>query len=111
MDHRAMSKAYKERRRIGAVYAITNTRNGKYITGHTADIASVRNRFQFAVTTGSAVDPRLRNDWEVFGPAAFSLDILEELERQPDQSQAGFLADLRTLEDLRRATLDPSNEY
>ena len=106
-----MSKAYKERKLSGGVYKITNLQNGKYILGHTADVASIRNRFQFALTTGSAVDPRLRKDWEEFGPAAFTLAILEELEKPSEESQARFLDDLKTLEQLCRATLDAAMEY
>ncbi len=108
---REMSKAYKERKLRGGVYTITNTQNGKYLIGHAADVASVRNRFQFAITTGSAVDPRLRKDWEAFGAAAFTLDVVEELEQTPEQSQAEFLDDLKTLEQLWRANLDADKEY
>lgn len=108
---REISKEYKERRRVGGVYTITNTQNGKYLIGHVADLASIRNRFEFAVTTGSTVDPRLRNDWAAFGPAAFILDIREELEQKADQTPAEFQDDLKTLEQLWRANLDPANEY
>lgn len=106
-----ISKEYKERKRIGGVYTITNSVSGKYLIGHAADLASVRNRFQFAVTTGSTVDPRLRDDWNALGAQAFRLDILEELEQQPEQSQASFMDDLKTLEQLRRANLDAALEY
>lgn len=110
-DKRAASKAYKERTVVGGVYTITNTANGKYLIGHAANLASVRNRFQFAVTTGSAVDPRVRNDWAAFGAQAFRLDVLEELEQRADQSPAEFMADLEALEQMLRATLDPALAY
>jgi len=110
-DRKALSKDYKERKQVGGVYAITNTRNGKYLLGYAVDLASVRNRFQFAQTTGAAVDPRLRADWTTFGAAAFTLDILEELEQGPEQTSAQFLDDLKALESLRRADLDPAQEY
>jgi hypothetical protein len=42
---------YKERNSRGGVYTITNTLNGKYLIGHAANLKSVQNRFQFAVTT------------------------------------------------------------
>lgn len=111
---REISKEYKERRLRGGVYTITNTRSGKYLIGHAANLASVRNRFDFAVTTGSAVHPKLRTDWEEAGDAVgsvFRLDVLEELEQRPDQTQAEFMEDLKTLEQLHRADLDPSNAY
>jgi hypothetical protein len=110
-DRKALSKDYKERTQVGCVYTITNARNGKYLIGHAADLASVRNRFQFAVTTGSAADPRLRADWAAFGAQAFTLDVLEELERGPEQTQTQFLDDLKALEQLRRADLDSAQEY
>ena len=106
-----LSNEYKERTVRGGVYTITNTRNGRYLLGYVADVASVRNRFQFAVTTGSAVDPRLRADWTTYGAAAFALAIVEDLEQRPDQSPAEFLEDLKTLEALKRAELDPALAY
>jgi hypothetical protein len=110
-QRRAISKAYKDRKLRGGVYTISNTHNGRYLIGHAADLASVRNRFQFAITTDSTVDPRVRNDWDEYGAAAFTLCVLEELEQAPGQSQADFLEDLKTLEQLLRANLDPSKAY
>lgn len=111
MDRREISRAYKERRQRGGVYTITNTQSGRYLLGHTADLASLRNHFQFAVKTGSAVHPRLRQDWAALGGVAFSLDVLEELEQGPEQSQADFMADLTALEQLCRDRLDADKAY
>jgi hypothetical protein len=108
---KALSKGYKERKLVGGVYLIRNTQNGKYLIGHAVDLVSIRNRFQFAVTTGSAIDPRVRADWATFGAQAFTLDILEELEQGPGQTRAQFEDDLTALEQLRRADLDPTKEY
>ena len=110
-QRRAISRDYKERMLLGGVYTITNTVHGRYLLDHTADLASVRNRFQFAVATNSAFHPRLHADWAELGAAAFALDVREELEQQRDQTRAAFLEDLRTLEALWRAQLDPSQAY
>ena len=110
-SRREISKEYKERKLRGGVYTITNLVHGKYLIGHAADLASVRNRYQFSVTTGSTLHPKLRKDWGELGAAAFRLDVLEELEQGTDQSQAEFADDLQTLEQLWRANLDPSKEY
>jgi hypothetical protein len=37
--------------------------------------------------------------------------VLEELEQKPEQTQAEFLDDLKTLEQLLRENLDASKEY
>jgi len=102
---------YKERKLCGGVYTITNTLNGMYLIDHVADLASAQNRFHFAVTTGSTVHPRLKEAWAESGVHAFSFEILERLEQGPEQSKTEFMADLRTLEQLWRANLDPSKEY
>jgi hypothetical protein len=102
---------YKERKSLGGVYKITNTLSGKYLLGYAANLKSVQNRFQFAITTGSTVHPKLQKDWQELGAQAFTLEILEELEQKPGQSQAEFLDDLKTLEQLWRANLDASKEY
>jgi hypothetical protein len=106
-----LSKAYKERRLIGGVYQIINRETGKYLLGYAVDIASMRNRFDFALTTGSAIDPRLRADWDRYGPTAFRLEVLEELEKPSEQTQADFVSDLQTLAQLRRAELVAGDEY
>lgn len=110
-NRRAASKEYKERRQVGGVYTITNTVNGRYLLGSAANLASVRNRFEFSARTGSTVDPRVRADWKELGPQAFALEVREELEQGPDQSAAAFLEDLKTLEELWRGNLDPSKAY
>lgn len=112
MDRRRkISKLYRERTLRGGVYTISNTVNGRYLIGHTADLTSVRNRFQFAVTTGATVDPRLREDWQTMGAGAFTLDVLEELEQRPGETEAEFMDDLRALETLLRASLAAEKEY
>lgn len=108
---RELRNQYRERRALGGVYVITNTANGKYLLAHTPDLASARNRFAFAVTTGSAVHPRMREDWGTFGGGAFALEVLEELEQGQEQTRAAFIEDLKTLEQLRRAEFDPALAY
>ncbi|HLX41408.1 MAG TPA: GIY-YIG nuclease family protein [Ktedonobacteraceae bacterium] len=106
-----ITNEYKERKLRGGVYIITNSLNGKYLIGYAANLKSVQNHFQFALTTGSTLHPRLRKDWEEMGATAFTLGVLEELEQKPEQSQVEFMDDLKTLEQLLRANFDASKEY
>lgn len=110
-NKRAISREYKERTLHGGVYTITNTASGRYVIGHAANLTSVHNHFRFAVTTGSAVHPKLRDNWAAQGGHAFTLDVLAELEQRPGQSHTEFMADLQALEQLCRADLDPTKEY
>ncbi len=110
-SRKAINNAYKARRLNGGVYTITNTVTGKYLIGYAADLKSMQNRFQFAATTGSAVHPKLQADWDKYGAQAFSFKVLEELEQKPEQSQAEFMDELKTLEQLCRINIDESKEY
>jgi hypothetical protein len=102
---------YKERKIKGGVYTITNIVSGKYLIDHVADLKSIQNRFQFALNIGGSFHPKLNKDWQEMGGQAFWLDVREELERPPDQSEAEFMDELLTLEKIWREELDPSKEY
>jgi hypothetical protein len=106
-----INNEYKARRLNGGVYTITNKVNGKYLIGYAANLKGVQNRFQFAITSGSTVHPKLQKDWEEYGAQAFKFEVLEVLEQKPDQSQDEFIDDLKTLEQLCRINLDESKEY
>ncbi len=104
-------KEYKERKLHGGVYKITNRLNGKYLVEHTANLESAQNRFQSSVIIGGTFHFKLKKDWQELGAQAFEIEVLEELEQRPDQSQADFMIELQTLEQLARANLNPSHEY
>ncbi len=106
-----INNEYKARKLCGGVYTITNTVNGKYLIGYAANLKSIQNRFQFAITSGSAIHLKLQKDWQEYGAQVFTLEVLEELEQKPDQSLAEFMEDLKILEKLCRANLDESNQY
>ena len=106
-----ITNAYKNRKLCGGVYIITNTLNGKYLIDHVANLKSAQNRFQFAIATDSTVHPKLQKDWKELGAQAFAFEVLEELEQKPEQSQAVFMDDLKTFEQLWRAKFDASKAY
>lgn len=103
--------AFKERKLSGGIYRISNKQSGQYLLGHAANLESIQNHFQFALNTGSAIHPRLKKECRELGSEAFELEILEVLEQKPEQTQAEFMDDLQTLEQLWRASLDASKEY
>jgi len=101
---------YKEREIIGCVYLIKNTLNNKLLLDASADLQSVRNRFEFAQKTGSCINPKLQKDWSEHGNGVFVLEILEELTKGSAQTDAGFRADVDFLKETWFDKLSKSEE-
>lgn len=110
---RALRDAYRAQRREAAVYLLRNTVTGRGLLGSTVDLASLRNRLEFAraTATPSALDLRLADDARRYGVEAFELEVVEPLEVAPTMTEADVRADLAALEQLCRERLDPSTLY
>jgi hypothetical protein len=104
---------YEQIRPEAGVYRILNSRNNKSLLGSTSNLASIRNKLEFAKSTNSpgVLDHRLSKDIRQFGIDGFSLEILEVLETRPEMTPAEILEDLATLEELWREKLNPSLLY
>ncbi len=97
--------AYKSRPVTGGVYAIRNTATGRVFLYGSPDAQGQRNRFDFAVSTGTCIHAALAADWRAYGSSVFTFEVLEELEQNPDQSAQAFRADLNALVDIWREKL------
>lgn len=102
---------YKERKIVGGVYQILNKANGKYLLLAGTDLKGLKNRFDFSVKTGSCVSLVLQKEWAIFGATAFEFVVLEELEKNDDQSMKSFQDDLKALKEIWIEKLDASLTY
>ncbi len=104
---------FKQTRPEAGVYRIINSQNNKALLGSTPNLASIRNKLEFAKSTNSpgVLDQRLRKDVRQFGIDAFLLEVLEVLDTKPEMTPAEIQEDLATLVDLWREKLDPSLLY
>ena len=93
---------YKRARPQAGVYRILNSRNAKVLLGCTPNLASIRNKMEFAKSTNTAtvLDRRLIEDLREFGIEAFSLEVLDVLDVTPEMTLSEILEDLATLEEL-----------
>lgn len=110
---RELKANYKQSHPEAGVYALRNLQNGKVLIGSTLNLASMRNKLEFARSTNSpgALDLRLRTDIETYGVDAFELDILESVQPSPEQSDAETRKELETLEQLHRERVEPALLY
>ena len=104
---------YKQTHPEAGVYRIVNTGNNKILLGSSPNLASMRNKLEFARSTNSpgALDLRLKNDIRQFGIDAFSLEVLDVLETRPEMTPADIQEELGILEDLWHEQVDPDLLY
>ncbi len=104
---------YKQTHTEAGVYRIVNTRTNKALLGSALNLASVRNKLEFARSTSSpgVLDRRLSKDIREFGLDAFALEILDVLETRPEMTREEILEELSVLEQLVREQLDPALLY
>ena len=93
--------AYKQRKQIGGVYAVTNTKTGRMLVLASAEISGIQKRYEFAEMTGGCFHPKLQRDAETYGNGAFTFTVLETLEKKDTQTDKEFADDLDMLLQLR----------
>ena len=106
-----MAAAYKEKKKTGGIYAVRNSVTGRALVGDTPDIEGFKNRFAFSLATDSCVQPKLDDDWKLYGGAAFVLEILETRDKKETQTDREFTDDLKTLKELWLEKQDPASMY
>lgn len=90
---------------VGGVYAIRCAPAGRVFVYGAPNAQGQQNRFDFAVSTGTCIHAALAADWREYGSGAFSFQVLEELEKAPEQTDRDFRADLAALVDIWREKL------
>lgn len=103
--------AYKQRKQVGGIYAVTNTKTGKSLVLASPDIDGIRKRYEFAEMTGGCFHPKLVKDAQTYGNDAFTFDVLETLEMKQTQTGREFAEDLETLLALWLEKYDPETLY
>lgn len=108
-----LKSEHAETRPEAGVYLIVNSKTNKALLGSTRNLPSLRNRVEFARTTGSpgALDGRLAREISEHGMEAFTLQVLESFEPGATMTPAEVLRDLVALEELWREKLDPGSLY
>ena len=93
--------SYKEKEVIGGIYCIRcNVSDHTWIKS-TKDMAGMKNRFAFNVSTDLCPEPTMSQDWNQYGANSFTLEVLEELAKGETQTDREFTDDLKVLLEMR----------
>jgi hypothetical protein len=110
---RELSAQYRQTHPEAGVYRIVNARTGRSFLASAVNLASARNKLEFARATNTpgALDRKLRDDVREYGLDAFSFEVLEALQPSPERTSAQIREELAVLEALWRERYDPATLY
>ena len=97
--------AYRGRTVVGGVFCIRCGATGERWLHATDDLRGSRNRFSFSVATELCPEPAMADSWKVHGPASFTFEVLEELEKKESQTDREFAGEIEVLLELWREKL------
>lgn len=100
LSKKEIKEQYKNRVVAGGVYCIKCSGSGRKWIKSSPDLAGQINKFEFFVSTNSCPEPAMRSDWNQYGAEAFSISVLEKLEKKETQSDEEFADDIRALYEM-----------
>jgi group I intron endonuclease len=104
-----LRRAYKETPRQAGIFQIKNSKTGKILLGSSTNLHGPLNKHRFILSIGRHDNAALQNDWNQFGPDAFSFEILE-IVRPSDEPGFCLEDELTLLEQIWLKKLQPFGE-
>ena len=92
-----LQEAYKNRKIVGGVYKIINTKTGKYFLSWTNNIESKCTAFEFAKKANNCFLPHLQKEWTQYGGDIFTIEVVEQLDKKKDQTMDSFQEDIKVV--------------
>jgi hypothetical protein len=108
-----LKSSYQQTRQQAGVYRITNSATGRVLLISTTNLASAKNRLDFAISQkmAGALDQRLKKEVLAHGFEALSFEVLETIDPAVETTEAELAEDLKTLEALWKEQLTGSDFY
>lgn len=105
MDRRELKRQAKEIKVEAGVYAIRNSQNGKRFVDSLTNMKRL-NGVQFQLDMGSHLNKELQQEWNQFGAAAFTFEVLELLEVDEETAKSPYFDIRDELKKLKAKWLD-----
>lgn len=111
IQKKEIKKAYQQKKTIGGIYAIQNTKTDKWLIKESYNMAASKNLFEFSLCINDCPEEKLKQDWLQYGSNNFCFVILEELEKGENQTRKAFGEDLKELLQLWLTKLEDKTLY
>jgi hypothetical protein len=100
-----LKEKYKQMKPNMGVYVIRCSANDKCYICSTKNLNGKINRDRFSLELGSHSNNELQKAWNTFGKDKFTIDIIDTLEYDKDESKIDYLEDLETLKEIWKEKL------
>ena len=110
VDRRELVRAYKETRRPMGIFRVRHVESGRALIGASTDIPSILNRHRVQLKLNGHPNAELQRDWNTFGADAFAFETVDLLTAPDDVPDYDPADDLRALEAMWLAELQPFAE-
>jgi len=98
MDRRKeLKELYKRMKPEMGIFIIRSNSNNKCYIDSTKDLKSALNSTKFKLEAGSHPNRELQKDWRENGEKGFTIEILEKLEYDKDESKVDYSEELALL--------------
>ncbi len=87
-----LKREYKEMARRMGIIAVRNLRNGRMWIRSAFNPEATLRRFRFELEFGSSRIKELQKEWDEFGAEAFSFEVIDTVEPDPEKDDADELA-------------------
>lgn len=104
-----LQQQYKQMRPQMGIFIIRSQVSNKCYIEATQDLKGTMNGAQFKLETGSHPNRELQKEWNEFGLEKFSVEILETLEYDKDESKTDYKEDLALLKMIWEENLAKEN--
>jgi hypothetical protein len=80
VDRKAAIDAYKQRRVVSGIYAVSCVPTGARWVGAASDLSTIKNRIWFTLGLGRSPWPDLQTEWAKYGADSFAFSEVERLD-------------------------------
>lgn len=92
-----LKELYKNFKPDMGVFIIKSNFNDKYYIEETQDLKSSINRTKFQLNLGSHPNKELQKHWKEYGESSFTIEVLEKLKYDKDESKVDYSEELNIL--------------